>query len=105
MLHRIEWEKLHGPIPEGYTVDHRCKNRQCQNVSHLQLLSITDHAVKDNGQRYLEKAVAALRWISSNPGLKPKEVSEKLGVKRHYVERLARDYPEVRKHLNMRESK
>jgi hypothetical protein len=105
MLHRIEWEKLRGPIPEGYTVDHKCKNRQCQNINHLQLLPHSAHVAKDNGQRYLERTVESLHWIAKNPNLSPKEVSAKLGVKRAYVESLSRDYPEVRKFLNMRELK
>jgi predicted XRE-type DNA-binding protein len=103
MLHRLEWEKLRGSIPEGYTIHHRCKNRQCQNINHLELLPHSDHATEDNRQRYLENTVKVLRWISTHPGLKPKEVAEGLGVKRHYVERLAREYPEIRQHLKMKE--
>lgn len=101
MLHRIEWEKWWGPIPEGYTVDHKCKNRQCQNINHLQILPHSEHAAKDNGQRYLEETVKTLLWIKSNTGLKPKQVAEQLGVKRHYIERLSKDYPEIRQHLSM----
>jgi hypothetical protein len=105
MLHRIEWEKLRGPIPEGYTIDHRCKNRKCQNINHLQLLLHSDHVSKDNGQRYLEDTIKVLRWIVNNPGLKPKQVAEELSVKRHYIERAARDYPEVRPYLEMRKER
>ena len=105
MLHRIEWEKLRGLIPEGYTVDHRCKNRKCQNINHLQLLPHSDHVSKDNGQRYIENTLRVLRWIVDNPQLKPKQVAERLNVKRHYVERAARDYPEVRPYLDMRKER
>lgn len=102
MLHRIEWEKIRGPIPSGYEVDHRCKNRQCQNVGHMQLLSKSDHRTKDNGHRYLEDVVKHLRWIQDNPGLKPKEVAKELDITRSKVESLSRTYPEIRPYIKMR---
>lgn len=105
MLHRLEWEKVRGEIPEGYTIDHKCKNRQCQNVNHLQALPHSLHASKDNGQRYLEETVKVLLWIANNPGMKPKEISEQLGVKRQYVERLSRDYPEIVRYMNVRKTR
>jgi hypothetical protein len=102
MLHRLEWEKVNGAIPDGFSVDHKCKNRQCQNVNHMQLLSYTDHAKKDNAERYLLKALMNLLWIKANAGLRPKEVASSLNVKRSYVENLSRQYPEVREYLDMR---
>jgi hypothetical protein len=103
MLHRLEWEKVHGSIPEGYTVDHKCKNRQCQNVNHMQLLLVSEYARKDNALRYLVDNVKTLRWIAENSGMSPKDVAERLQVRRSYVECLSRRYPEVRKYLNMKQ--
>lgn len=37
MAHRVEWEKVHGPIPDGLELDHECKNRACVNLDHLRL--------------------------------------------------------------------
>lgn len=34
--HRFAYELLVGPIPEGMTLDHLCRNRGCVNVSHLE---------------------------------------------------------------------
>ena len=39
LVHRFAWEVENGPIPPGMTVDHRCRNRLCVNVSHLRLLT------------------------------------------------------------------
>lgn len=52
MRHRWFWEHHNGPIPEGYEVNHLCKNRRCCNVGHLELLTNKDHRIKDNGERY-----------------------------------------------------
>lgn len=34
--HRVAWDLLIGPIPDGYQLDHLCRNRGCVNPDHLE---------------------------------------------------------------------
>lgn len=34
--HRVVWQELVGPIPEGLELDHLCKVRHCVNPDHLE---------------------------------------------------------------------
>lgn len=36
LVHRVVWEALIGPIPEGMTLDHLCRVRHCVNPDHLE---------------------------------------------------------------------
>lgn len=36
VAHRVAYEILVGPIPEGLELDHLCRNRKCYNPAHLE---------------------------------------------------------------------
>jgi len=46
LAHRVAWEDANGPIPDGLTIDHLCRVRNCVNVAHMELVTIAE-----NGRR------------------------------------------------------
>ena len=66
MAHRFVWEEEHGPIPEGYEIDHVCKNRACFNLEHLQMLDGREHTIKGNRERYYSRYLDAFEvWFDT----------------------------------------
>lgn len=52
-VHREEWERVHGPIPEGCAVLHHCDQPPCAEVGHLFLGTQADNVAD---------AIAKGRW-------------------------------------------
>lgn len=44
LAHRVAWTLAVGPIPEGLTIDHECRNRRCCNPAHLRLMDNVNNA-------------------------------------------------------------
>ena len=42
-IHRLQWVKYHGEIPEGYVVHHKDENKLNWNIDNLELLSRSEH--------------------------------------------------------------
>lgn len=41
--HKVAWELYNGPVPEGLELDHLCKQRDCFEVEHLELVTHTEN--------------------------------------------------------------
>jgi hypothetical protein len=44
--HRWVYERLRGPIPEGMTIDHLCRNRSCVNPWHLEPVTMRENTLR-----------------------------------------------------------
>ena len=49
-VHRWVWELVHGPIPDGWEVDHLCRNRRCGKLEHLEAVPKAVNTLRGVGQ-------------------------------------------------------
>lgn len=48
IAHREVYEKFRGPIPEGMTIDHKCRKRDCVNPDHLEVVTQGENVLRGN---------------------------------------------------------
>lgn len=39
----VLWERVHGPVPEGYVLHHTCEHKWCVEITHLELVTPVEH--------------------------------------------------------------
>jgi len=49
LAHRIAYQLANGPIPEGLTIDHLCRNRACCNPAHLEAVLQRTNTLRGTG--------------------------------------------------------
>lgn len=47
--HRYAWELVHGPIPDGLTLDHLCRTPICVNPWHLEPVTMRENLLRGDG--------------------------------------------------------
>lgn len=59
LAHRLVWQELAGPIPEGEVVGHHCRNLDCVRLDHLYLTDapgrhqdVTDQGLRPAGEQH-----------------------------------------------------
>jgi hypothetical protein len=61
LAHRVYYERAKGPIPEGLTLDHLCRQRHCVNPDHLEAVTLKENIRRGwrsrGGVRTLEESM------------------------------------------------
>ncbi len=52
VVHRLVWQTLRGPIPEGLVMDHLCRNRCCCNPDHLRVVTGYENVMDGRSQNF-----------------------------------------------------
>lgn len=47
--HRVAYECVNGPIPDGLVIDHLCRNRGCANPAHLEAVTQRTNILRGTG--------------------------------------------------------
>lgn len=55
LAHRTAYELFVGPIPDGLTLDHLCRNRICANTKHLEPVSMAENWARGESTSAINK--------------------------------------------------
>lgn len=46
--HRVAWFAAHGAIPDGMVINHTCRQRNCVNPQHLNMVTASENSLRDS---------------------------------------------------------
>lgn len=88
LAYRYFFERAHGPIPDGFEVDHICRNRACVNLDHLQLVSRTENIRRSHRTKLTTAEVNEIRGLLGI--LSYRQLAKRFGVTYGHIGKIAR---------------
>lgn len=69
LAHRWTYEKANGPIPAGMEIHHKCGNKACVNLEHLELVDRLRHrAIEREARPLCSRGHAYAEFGKNHPG-------------------------------------
>lgn len=84
LTHRVAWEAANGPIPDGMQIHHVCRNRLCQNVAHMELHDVRNHAGAGGHGKLTQADADRIRGLLG-AGHRGMDVAEAFGISKQQV--------------------
>lgn len=67
-IHRLVWERAHGPIPDGFEVMHSCDIPACVRIDHLALGTHSENIADMHRKGRGPQICGELHWQRRSPG-------------------------------------
>lgn len=79
LAHRVFYERLVGPIPDGLQLDHLCRNPPCVNPAHLEPVTHTENSRRGSATKLTRDEVAAIKAALRTPE-RQRAIAARFGV-------------------------
>jgi len=84
LAHRFIYEKFKGPIPEGLTLDHSCRNPICVNPDHMEPVTHAENCRRGERAKLNHDLVSEIKELRIQ-GMRSIDLANKFGVTRNTI--------------------
>ena len=89
LAHRQIYIDKHGTIPDGYDVDHKCQNRACVNIDHLEAVTHQVNIQRGSKTKLTPEQVESIRGQNDE---RDTVLAERYGVDKSTIDFIQRGY-------------
>lgn len=90
-VHKLYYEMVYGEVPEGFELDHTCKNRRCVNPEHMEVVTHTENIRRSSRTKLTLVIAGKIRDLFSQ-GWTKLALSNKFGVSRRQIKRIVEHF-------------
>lgn len=87
--YRLSYEAHVGPIPEGYDIDHLCRQPTCINPAHLEPVTGTENRRRAGQHKLNPEAVRQIKELLAQ-GERQVDIAARFGVSQHRISQIKR---------------
>ena len=87
---RVFYEQHVGPIPDGLTIDHLCRNRACVNPDHLEAVSLTENIRRKPSTKLTIEIAREIRRLAES--MSQTTISDRFGLSSGMVSRIVHNH-------------